>query len=236
VTASVAGRDPGTDIAVLKLAADGPTPAQLGDAAQLRVGHVVLAVGRRGEEGLSASYGVVSAIAGPWRTWQGGRIDRYWRLDLLPYPGFSGGPLVDVQGNVLGINTSGPQRSVLTIPVSTVDQAVKQLLEKGRIARGYLGAGLQPVSLPHAVQQSLADKRDTGLLIITVAPDSPAERAGLFVGDVLLALDRNALSDLGDLQAALDPESVGKTARLQVLRGGKPTEVEVTIGERPRRS
>lgn len=87
VTASVAGHDPGTDIAVLKLAADGPTPAQLGDAAQLRVGHVVLAVGRRGEEGLSASYGVVSAIAGPWRTWQGGRIDRYWRLDLLPYPG-----------------------------------------------------------------------------------------------------------------------------------------------------
>lgn len=233
-TAKVAGRDPGTDIAVLKLAANDAAPAQFGDAALLRVGHLVLAVGRRGEEGLSTSYGVISAIGGPWRTWQGGRVDRYLRLDLLPYPGFSGGPLVDAQGQVLGINTSGPRRSVLTIPFATVDKVVKQLMEKGHVARGYLGAGLQPVRLRHSSQQAPAEKRDVGLLILTIAPDSPAERAGLLIGDVVLAADGNVLTDTADLQAALDPESVGKTVRVQILRGGKPIEVNVTIGERPR--
>lgn len=235
-TASVAGRDPGTDIAVLKLAGNDVAPAQLGDAVKLRVGHPVLAVGRRGAEGLSTSYGVVSAIGGPWRTWQGGRVDRYLRLDLLPYPGFSGGPLVDVQGHVLGINTSGPRRSVLTIPRLTVEGVVTQLLEKGHVARGYLGAGLQAVQLPQSVQQTLADKRDTGLLIITIAPDGPAERAGLLLGDVVLAIDGTSVTDPGDVQATLDPGSVGKTARVQVLRAGKPIEVQVTIGERPRRA
>ncbi len=235
-TASVAGRDPGTDIAVLKLAAKGAEAAGFGDAEQLRVGHLVLAVGRRGEEGLSTSYGVISAIGGPWRTWQGGRVDRYLRLDLLPYPGFSGGPLVDAEGHVLGINTSGPRRSVLTIPSTTVNHVVDQLLSKGHIARGYLGAGLQAVRLPTALQQTLADKRETALLITTIAPDGPADRAGLLIGDVVLAIDGQPLGDPADLQVALDPESVGKTARVQVLRGGKLAEVNVVIGERPRRA
>lgn len=233
-TASVVGSDPSTDIAVLKLATNDATPAQFGDPAQLRVGHVVLAVGRRGEEGLSTSYGVISAIGGPWRTWQGGRVDRYLRLDLLPYPGFSGGPLVDVQGQVLGINTSGPRRSMLTIPLATVDKVVKQLIEKGRVARGYLGAGLQRVRLPQSGKPSSAEKRDVGLLILTISPDSPADHAGLLIGDIVLALDGNTLTDTADLQAALDSESVGKAVRVQILRGGKPTEVNVTIGERPR--
>lgn len=234
--ASVAGRDPGTDIAVLKVAENGATPAEFGDTAKLRVGHLVLAVGRRGGDGLSTSYGVISAIGGAWRTWQGGRVDSYWRLDLLPYPGFSGGPLVDAEGHVLGINTSGPRRSVLTIPRLTVDHVVAQLLSKGHVARGYLGAGLQTVQLAPALKQTLEPKQDTGLLIITIAADGPAEHAGLLVGDVLLTIDGNPLTDSGDLQVTLDSESVGKAARLQVLRGGKPIEVNVTIGERPRRS
>lgn len=234
--ASVAGRDPGTDIAILKLADRGAKPAQFGDAAQLRVGNLVLAVGRRAEDGLSTSYGVISAIGGPWRTWQGARVDRHWRLDLLPFPGFSGGPLVDVEGRVLGINTSGPRRSVLTIPLSTVNQVVKQLVEKGRVARGYLGAGLQAVKLPAAAQNALAEKRDTGLLIITIEPDGPADRAGLLIGDIVLAIGEDAVTDPADLRATLDSESVGRTARVQVIRGGKLTELHVTIGERPGRA
>ena len=141
---------------------------------------------------------------------------------------------MDVQGRVLGINTSGPRRSVLTIPATTVERVVKQLLEKGHVTRGYLGAGLQPVKLPPAVQQELGGKREVGLLILTIAADGPAEQAGLMIGDVVLAMDGSAISDTADLQSTLDPEKVGKAVRAQILRAGKLVEISVTIGERPR--
>src|SRR5713226_2408006 len=220
----VAGRDPGTDLAVIKLTEQGGVAAELADSAQARVGHVVLAVGRR-EDGLSVSYGVISAVGGPWRTWRGARVDRYFRLDLLPYPGFSGGPLIDAHGRVLGINTSGPRRSVLTIPAPTVDRVVRQLLEKGRVSQGYLGAGFQPVRLQ--------GQHGLGLLVVKVVPEGPAERGGLLVGDIVLALDGKALADPADVQTALDPETVGKPVRLQLLRGGRAAEIGVTVGERP---
>lgn len=234
--ATLAGRDPTTDIAVLKLASGNVAPASLADPAQLRVGHPVLAIGRRRQEGLCASYGIVSAIGGEWRTWQGGRIDRFLRVDLLPFSGFSGGPLIDVQGYVLGINTSGPRRSVLTIPRTTVDRVVTQLLEKGRIARGYLGAGLQPVQLPASTRKGAAEKYERGLLIVTIAPEGPAEKAGLLLGDILLALDRTSVTEPSEVQAALDSESVGKTLSALLLRGGKAVESRITIAERPRRA
>lgn len=233
---TVAGRDPSTDLAVLKLTSGNVAPARFADPAQLRVGHPVLAVGRRRQEGLCTSYGVISAIGGEWRTWHGGRIDSFLRLDLLPYRGFSGGPLVDVQGQVLGINTSGPRRSVLTIPRATVDRVVNQLLEKGHIAHGYLGAGLQPVQLPASARKGAAEKFDAGLLIVTVAPDGPAEKAGLLLGDILLALNGQNVTEPADVQAALDSESVGKTLPAVILRGGKPVDLSITIGERPRRA
>jgi S1-C subfamily serine protease len=234
--ATVAGRDPTTDLAVLKVAAGNVTPARLADPAQLRVGHLALAIGRRTQEGICASYGVVSAIGGEWRTWHGGRVERFLRLDLLPFTGFSGGPLVDAQGQVLGINTSGPRRSVLTIPRATVEKVVTQLLEKGHIARGYLGAGLQPVQLPAAARKGAAEKYDSGLLIVTVAPGGPAENAGLLLGDILLALNGSSVAEPVDVQAALDSESVGKTLQAVILRGGKLTNLNITIGERPRRA
>lgn len=232
VPAAIAGRDPTTDIAVLKLADTG-TVAELADPAQVRVGQIVLAVGRRGRNGLSASYGVVSARGGAWRTWSGGRIDHSLSLDLTPYPGFSGGPLVDVQGRVLGINTSGPRRSVVTIPVPTVNRVVDQLLTKGKIARGYLGAGLQPVRIPDGLQKSLRLEGDCGLLIVVLAPGGPADKAGLMVGDIVVAVDGDVIGDLADLQAALDPERVGKTLGARILRGGALTEVKITVVERP---
>jgi S1-C subfamily serine protease len=208
-------------------------PAELGDTASTRVGHVVLAVGRRGTSGLSASYGVISAIGGPWRTWQGENVDRHWRLDVSPYPGFSGGPLIDVQGRVLGVNTSGPRGAILTIPADTVNKVVGQLLEKGRVARGYLGAGLQPVTLPQSIEKAIGRKQDLGLLVVMVAPGGPAERAGLLIGDVLLAVNGQSVSGTSDLQSALDGEQIGKNTRLRVLRGGNLAEVDVVIGERP---
>jgi S1-C subfamily serine protease len=233
-TAKVAGRDPGTDIAALKFSASGVNKAQLAPLQELKVGHVVLAIGRRPKSGVTASYGIVSAIGEGFRTWSGGRVDVGLRLDLSPYRGFSGGTLIDSQGRVIGINTSGPHRTVLTIPNTTVDRVVPQLLEKGHIALGYIGVGVQPVVIGEAMQRSAGVKQEAGLLVLMVSPAGPAEKAGLLVGDILLTVNGSAMSDPRELQAALDSESVGKQLKVTVLRGGKPSEATLTIAERGR--
>jgi S1-C subfamily serine protease len=235
VPAVLAGRDPSTDLAVLKLqAAEFPT-AEIGDAATLRVGHMVLAVARPSERGVSASWGVISALGGPWHTWHGGQIEQFIRLDLTLYPGFSGGPLVDARGCVMGINTSGPRNIVLTIPPSTVNRVVDQLLEKGRMARGYLGLGLQPVRLPESLQRTLNLPRTGGIIIVAVEADSPAEKAGLLIGDVLVALDGVPVGDTADLQALLGPERVGTAVGASIVRAGLLTERTIIVSERPQR-
>jgi len=231
VKAKVVGGDPSTDVAVLTVGAKAATVA-FADAAQVKTGHVVLAIGRRGEEGVSASFGMVSATGGAWRTWQGGKIDRYLRLDLNPYPGFSGGPLIDASGAVLGINTSGPRRSVTTIPNATVDRVVDAVLKRGRVTRGFLGVGVQPVAFPEASKAALGLERNRGLLVITISEGGPAEKAGLMIGDIIVAVDGNAVAHASDLQMALDPEKVGNAISVKVLRGGKLQDVKLTVGER----
>jgi S1-C subfamily serine protease len=225
VGASLAGKDAGTDLAVLRLEADAG-PAEIGDAANLKVGHVVVALGRSSERGVNASLGVISALSGPWRTWRSGHVDHLVRLDVALYPGFSGGPLVDVEGRVLGINTSGLSRVMpVTIPVSTVNRVVGDLLEKGRVARGYLGLGMHPVRLP--------DGR-AGVILIDMQADGPAGQAGLLIGDVLLQLNGAQVSDTDDVHAQLGPASVGKRLKASIIRGGENREVEITVGERPK--
>ena len=234
--AVLAGRDPSTDLAVLKLRGEEFPTAEIGDAGALRVGHMVLAVARPGERdrGLSASWGVISALGGPWRTWHGGQVDRFIRPDLTLYPGFSGGPLVDAHGRLVGINTSGPRSMVLTIPRLTVDRVLDQLLEKGRIVRGYLGLGMQPIRLPEPLKRSLNLSRTGGVIIVAVEPDSPAERAGVLIGDILIALEGVAVSDTADVQAMLGPERVGTTVGASIIRAGLLREQAITVGERPR--
>lgn len=200
--ATVIGRDATTDVALLRLKDSRPATTEFADIGQLRVGHLVLAVGRRGTQGVAVTHGIISALGGPWRTWRGGRIDQSLRLDLLPFTGFSGGPLVDAQGKVIGINTSGPRRSVMTIPTATVNRVVDQLLAKGRIVRGFLGVALQPVKAPNLPSST----GGRGLLVITLEPGGPAEKGGLMVGDILLALGDKPVSDASELQAILDPE------------------------------
>jgi S1-C subfamily serine protease len=235
IPAVLAGRDASTDLAVLTLQAAEFPVADIGDAAALRVGHVVLAVARPGERGVSASWGVISALGGPWRSWHGGQIDRFIRPDVSLYPGFSGGPLVDGHGRVMGINTSGPRSIVLTIPPETINRVVGQLLEKGRIVRGYLGLGMQPVRLPESVKQTLNLHGTSGIIIVAVEPSSPAEQAGLLIGDVLVALDGVPVGDIADVQALLGPERVGTVIGASIIRAGLLAERTIMIGERPRR-
>src|SRR2546428_1757777 len=149
VPATLAGRDAATDLAVLRIDGSGVPPASFAEPGSLKVGHVVLQVGRTGSAGHSASFGVVSTIVGPWRTWRGAEIDQLFQLDVAIHDGFSGSPLVDAQGNVVGLNTSGLLRGTAGAPpLSVVNRVMDALLAKGRIARGYLGVGLQPVEVP----------------------------------------------------------------------------------------
>lgn len=234
VPATLAGRDLSTDLAVLKLPGIELPAAEIGDASLLKVGHLVLALGRPGESGLSASLGVVSAKSGAWRTWRGGQIDQFVRLDLTLYPGFSGGPLVDTSSRVVGINTSGLSRRMdLVIPASTINRVVDQLLEKGRIARGYLGLGMQPVRLPDTLKNILNLSDTGGVIVVNVEQNGPADQAGVLIGDVLVALEGTPVSDTGDVQAMLGPDRVGKTISAHIVRGGLSVELAIAVGERP---
>ena len=233
VPATLAGRDTSTDLAVLKSEVDLPV-AEIGDASLLKVGHMVLALGRSGEIGLSASLGVVSAKSGAWRTWRGGQIDQFLRLDLTLYPGSSGGPLVEASGRVVGINTSGLSRRMdLVIPASTVNRVVDQLLEKGHIARGYLGLGMQPVRLPDTLKNTLNLSEAGGVIVVNIEPNGPADQAGVLIGDVLVEFDGKPVSDTGDVQAILGSERVGKTISAHIVRGGLSVELAIAVGERP---
>jgi S1-C subfamily serine protease len=235
--ATVAGRDPGTDLVVLRYEAGaggtGNTPAAADVAREpVRVGLLALALGRPGEQ-VTAALGLVSAVGPAWRTWHGGEIDQFVRLDAAVYDGFSGGPLVDAAGRVLGINTSALARAAaVTIPAATVDRVVDQLLAGGRVRRGYLGIGTQPVRLPDAVRAQAGDQQ-TALMIVALEPGSPADQAGLLLGDILLALDGRATSDVDDVLAALGHDAVGRTLDARVLRAGGLRSVPVAVGEPP---
>jgi S1-C subfamily serine protease len=232
VSAGVVGRDTGSDLALLRLQSNGAVvaePAQ-GDA---RVGQFVLALGRPNKEGIQASLGIVSAIGGPVRTGRGGLLDRYMRTDAIPYPGFSGGPLVDMRGRVVGLNTSGLARGAsLVIPVSLAWQIAGVLAEHGRVRRGFLGVRSQPVTISRVQQGALGREQNSGLLLVVVENGSPAAEGGLLVGDIIVALADQPVSDPDELLAGLVGDIVGKPTPVQVLRGGEPRTITVTIGER----
>lgn len=232
VAASLIGRDPGTDLAVLRVQDTDLPAADLGDPGSLKVGHSVLAVGY----GPRASWGIVSALGGRWHTWRGGEIDQLLRLDLTLYPGFSGGPLVDIQGRVVGINTSGLSRQLeLAIPVSTVARIAAELIDKGRVSRGFLGVGLQPVRLPESLRRTLTAAPEVGLIVVSVHPDGPAAKSGLLLGDVLVTLDDITVGAPEDVQAVVGARPVGSTVTATILRAGAPAEMRITVGERPPR-
>ncbi|HET7737122.1 MAG TPA: trypsin-like peptidase domain-containing protein, partial [Tepidiformaceae bacterium] len=229
--ATLVGRDPGTDLAVLRVAKAGLTPIAHAPAA--KPGALALAVGRPSAGGAAVSFGVVSLVGGPWRSRRGSELEGFIRSDTTFYPGFSGGPLVDANGAAYGINSSRFGRGAgLTIPIATVARIIDALLSQGRIKRGYLGIGSQQAHLPAALVAKL-NGQETGLLVVGVEPGSPADQAGLLIGDVLVAIDGNALEDTDDLHAQLGGERIGKATPLSILRGGEPREISVTVGERP---
>jgi S1-C subfamily serine protease len=233
IAATLVGRDATTDLAVLRAASAELEPPAWAEpeGSTLSVGHLVLALGRPGRR-VQASLGIISALGETWRTPAGGLMEHYVQTDIVMYPGFSGGPLVSMTGQVLGLNTSALLRDrSLTIPIVTLRRVTAMLLAHGRIRRGYLGVSTQPVRLPAALRERLG--QETGLLLITVEPTSPAEQGGLLLGDTLVALDGVPLRHPDDLLAGLSTERIGTTVLVRMVRGGEIQERSIVIGERP---
>lgn len=231
LSATIAGRDPGSDLALLRLAEKALAPAKTSET--VNVGQLVLALGRPNSAGMQASWGIVTAISGPARTSRGGLLDEYIQSETTPYPGFSGGPLINTEGEVLGLNTSGLTRgSSLTIPVKVAWQIADALAQHGSVKRGYLGIRTQPVDVTDSARQALKREQSHGLLVLWLEEGGPAEKSGLLVGDILVAVSGQPVGDADDLFAALGSDTVGKSIAVEILRGGRPETVTVTVGER----
>jgi serine protease DegQ len=230
VAATVAGRDHGTDLALLRLERSVAKPAET--AQDVKVGQLVLALGRPSEAGIEASLGVVSAVGGPVHT-RHGAIDKYIRTDTTPFPGFSGGPLVDADGRVVGLNTSGfGHGAAITIPADVAWRVAEQLAQHGSVRRGYLGVRSQGAEISGAAQTALKREQATGLVLIGIEKDSPAEAAGLMVGDIIVAIDGQPVRDHDELFARLSGDVIDKSTPVEVLRGGQPHSLSVKIGAR----
>jgi len=235
VPATLAGRDPSTDLAVLKCAEAAVAVAAFGDAAALRPGNLTLVVGRTRASGPVAALGVVSLVAPERRTWTGAALAPYIRLDVGLQPTAIGGAVVDAQGRTVGMATPRFARfGSIAIPAPAIDRVVDTLLKKGHIPQGYLGVGLQPVRLPDALRQSLQRSEKTAAIVLEVEPQSPAHKAGIVIGDILIALAGHPVARLEDVHAQLHGEAIGQQLALKFVRGGALQEVKIVVGERSR--
>lgn len=230
VAATIVGRDPGSDIALLKADVTDLTPAPRATA-PVKIGHLVLAVARPGQSGAMASFGAVSVVGGAWRTATGGTIDGFVRADVAMLPGFSGGPLVNGEGETIGLNSSTLGRGGgMTIPVAAIETVIAALRQHGKVRRGFLGIGAQAARVPASLAATVGQEK--GLLVVSVEPDGPADKGGLMLGDVVLALNGEPVAEVDELQAKLSGDWVGKPLPIKIIRGGQPREIAVTVGER----
>ena len=231
VEASLAGRDPTTDVAVLRFQPDGLQVAATTNAAP-RAGDVVLAVGNH--EGSSlAALGIVALAGGPWHSARGGTIDNFIRLDLALSPVGEGGALVGAHGQVMAMTVLGPRHRAIAIPASTIERAVDQLLARGQVFRGYLGAGLRPLGRERASGGSAGSGDGRGVLVVSIDPEGPSRRAGLLLGDIVTAWNGKPIDRVREVMHLLGPESVGTTVDLGLTRAGTLAALKVVIGERP---
>ena len=235
LSASLVGRDPGADLAVLKVPGLGSPAASFAQDKPV-LGEFALVVGRSPDSGPNASLGIVGAASGSWRTWRGGRLEQYIRLDAMLYPNSSGGAVVNSRGNLLGIATSALSRVAgLAIPSADVARVTKELLEKGYIAQGYLGIGVYPVAIPENLKSKLALQNATGILILNVEKGGPAENAGVLLGDLLVSLNATPIEKVEDLQSFCASGVIGKTVNARFIRAGALIEKSIVAGERPQR-
>ena len=231
-SAIVAGRDASTDLVVLRLADASVRVASRADADAARVGSLVLAIGRPGRSP-TVSFGVISAVIDGWRTGHGARVDGVLRLDMGVYDGFSGGPLVDTSGQVIGLDNSALARGApMALPVAVVDRVVDELLRRGHVRRPYLGIAVHPVALNAALARQHGIANDTALMVMSIADGGAADRSGLLVGDVLIGAGGHTLSRPSDLLDALSSVRDGDSLTLTLLRGGERKSLSIRPDDR----
>jgi S1-C subfamily serine protease len=231
VSATLAGRDASTDIAVLKVPGT-ESPLALPRADHVSTGELALAIGRH-SDGPMASLGMIAMAGGPWQSLRGGRIDRLLRLDRGIDPRQEGGVLVNAEGRMIGMAVPGPRRGGLAIPAPTIERVADQLLAHGRIARGYLGLGLQPVRLDEELVKASSLSSSRGLLVVSLDPNGPGRRAGMLVGDIVTAWNGEAVRNVRDVFSRLGSETVGQQISFAVIRAGQITSANIEISERP---
>jgi S1-C subfamily serine protease len=234
VSASLAGRDPSTDIAVLKCAEADKGVPEFGDVATLKPGSLTLVVGRTRASGPVAALGVVSLVAPDRHNWTGASLAPYIRIDVALQPTAVGGAVIDAYGHAVGIATPLFARfGAIAVPVPVVNRIADTLLEKGRIPRGYLGVGLQPIRLPDATRESLQRKEKSATIVLEVHPGGPADKAGLVIGDIMVSLGNRPVTQLEDVQSLLAGDAIGKSLPLKFVRGGSVQEGSILVAERP---
>ena len=233
VSATLAGRDASTDLAVLKCAEANSAVAETGDVSAIKPGSLALVVGRTRASGPVAALGAVSLVVAERRAWTGAALAPYIRLDIGVQPTAVGGAVVDAHGRVVGIATPRFARfGAIAVPAPTVNRVADTLLQKGRIPRGYLGVGLQPVRLPDALRKTLKRDDKTAAIVLEVEPEGPAHKAGIVIGDIFVALASHSVARLEDVQGQLGAESIGKSLPLKFVRGGALQEASIVVGER----
>jgi S1-C subfamily serine protease len=228
IDAEIAGRDPGTDVAVLRVPGLGGTPPPRGNS--VRPGQLVVAVSRTPTAATpAAGLGVVAALGGPVRTGRGVPLRQVFRTNASTYPGSSGCAILDTSGRVIGMSTSGLLRGLpVVIPSEQLWEIATPLASGTPVKRAYLGVSVQPARFPKAGPNGA----EGGLLISALAPDGAADRGGLMVGDVIVAVDGTRLRHADDLQDRLAALEAGRSVTLGIVRGGAPQDVSVVTGSR----
>ena len=234
VPATLVGRDPSTDIAVLKCSEADTAVPLFGDVSALKAGALTLVVGRTRASGPVAALGVVSLLASDRRTWTGASLTPYIRLDIGLQPTAIGGAVIDASGNLVGLATPRFARfGAIAVPASTINKISDTLLKQGRIPRGYLGVGLQPVRLPNSLREMLQRNEKTAAIALEVHPGGPADKAGIVIGDILVSLGGQSITRLEDVQSLLAGDAIGKTLPLKFIRGGAVQDGNIVVAERP---